>query len=291
MADTKLKVVLVGNGFMASYCARTLSGPDSRYDLVYLLVDGGPRRVGTGLEVFAEKTGLPYRVVSSLRETEVVELFESVRADLLVSICNSLVAPDSILALVRKTVNFHNSPLPKFAGFHSCTWALAMGEKTYGVSFHVINGEIDGGPLLAQSFFPISEGMNARDLLIESIDRGLSLFKSDLSKILDLETPGVPQEAEQRSYFAPEMLPNDGFVNLAWSASEFANHLRAFDYRPLNSPVGQLKIKVDDSVWRIESASPTSGDFAKKETGYVARSAEKNVLVLKDGSFELNLVR
>lgn len=48
--------------------------------------------------------------------------------------------------------NIHTGALPEYRSRHPISWALINGENRLGVSIHEINGEIDRGHLLAQTF-------------------------------------------------------------------------------------------------------------------------------------------
>jgi methionyl-tRNA formyltransferase len=47
-------------------------------------------------------------------------------------------------------INTHPSLLPKYRGLHSLAWAMLNLEKTVGFSIHLINENIDDGPILEQ---------------------------------------------------------------------------------------------------------------------------------------------
>ena len=72
-------------------------------------------------------------------------------ADWLLSIANLRMIPDDVLALPTKgAINFHDGPLPAYAGLNTPAWAIINGAPTHGVSWHVIEGGVDEGDLLAQ---------------------------------------------------------------------------------------------------------------------------------------------
>ena len=71
--------------------------------------------------------------------------------DWLLSIANLDLIPDALLALpTRGAVNFHDGPLPRYAGLNAPVWALINGEVEYGISWHMIAGGVDEGALVAQ---------------------------------------------------------------------------------------------------------------------------------------------
>jgi methionyl-tRNA formyltransferase len=50
----------------------------------------------------------------------------------------------------HRIINIHYSLLPKYRGFHSTAWAIMNGEKSLGLSIHLMNKYIDDGPILHQ---------------------------------------------------------------------------------------------------------------------------------------------
>ena len=54
---------------------------------------------------------------------------------------------------ILSDVNIHPSLLPAFKGAHAIADAFAYGVKVFGVTIHYVNGELDGGRIIAQRAF------------------------------------------------------------------------------------------------------------------------------------------
>ena len=65
--------------------------------------------------------------------------------------------PDAIL-------NIHPSLLPSFPGVHAQAQALAHGVKVSGATVHLVNGELDAGPIVAQTTVPVRDDDTADSL-------------------------------------------------------------------------------------------------------------------------------
>ena len=52
-----------------------------------------------------------------------------------------------------RIINIHPSLLPAFKGAHAIADAFAYGVKVFGVTIHYVNGELDGGKIIAQRAF------------------------------------------------------------------------------------------------------------------------------------------
>src|SRR5215207_1137069 len=71
--------------------------------------------------------------------------------DYLFSITNLEFLPGPIVAMPqRMAINFHDGPLPRYAGLHATTWALLAGEQDYAVTWHRMAVRIDEGEILLQ---------------------------------------------------------------------------------------------------------------------------------------------
>jgi phosphoribosylaminoimidazolecarboxamide formyltransferase/IMP cyclohydrolase len=69
-----------------------------------------------------------------------------------------LIGPMVLTAYPDRIVNTHPSLLPSFPGAHAVRDALAQGVTVTGVTVHLVDATLDGGPILAQEAVPILSG-------------------------------------------------------------------------------------------------------------------------------------
>ena len=51
--------------------------------------------------------------------------------------------PDDVLASPRRApVNYHDAPLPRYAGMHATSWELMHGETRHAVTWHEVVAEV-----------------------------------------------------------------------------------------------------------------------------------------------------
>ena len=82
--------------------------------------------------------------------------------DYLFSITHLSLIPEEVLALPRKgAVNFHDGPLPHYAGLNVPVWAILNGETQHGVTWHLIDGGVDEGAVIDQRLFDIADDETA----------------------------------------------------------------------------------------------------------------------------------
>ena len=61
-------------------------------------------------------------------------------------------------AFPNRILNIHPSLLPSFPGLDAQDQALAYGVRVTGVTVHLVNEELDGGPIVLQAAVPVLEG-------------------------------------------------------------------------------------------------------------------------------------
>ncbi|MFZ1346393.1 MAG: formyltransferase family protein, partial [Tabrizicola sp.] len=98
---------------------------------------------GAGLRVIAPGAGL-------------VERAAGLAVDWVLSVANLSLVPDAVMSLARQGgVNFHDGPLPGYAGLNAPVWALLNGETTHAITWHLMTAGIDEGEVLASRSFEI----------------------------------------------------------------------------------------------------------------------------------------
>ncbi len=60
-------------------------------------------------------------------------------------------------AFPNRILNIHPSLLPSFPGLEAQRQALAHGVRVTGVTVHLVNAELDGGPIVLQAAVPVLE--------------------------------------------------------------------------------------------------------------------------------------
>ena len=71
--------------------------------------------------------------------------------DYLFSIVNPVIlSSDLVGTATRGAFNFHDSPLPRYAGIHATSWALLNRERVHGISWHRIGVGIDTGDIVSR---------------------------------------------------------------------------------------------------------------------------------------------
>ena len=75
-----------------------------------------------------------------------------------------ILAPEVVRAYEGRMVNVHPALLPAFPGAHAVADALAWGARVTGVTVHLVDEEVDHGPIVFQEAIPIHDGEGADSL-------------------------------------------------------------------------------------------------------------------------------
>lgn len=154
-ADTRLAVLVSGSGtnLQALLDAQT-TDPEFGGDIV---VVGSDRAGIRGLRR-ARGAGVP-TVVESLEEHPDRSAWDKALTDRLLEHDPEAVvlagfmrvlSPEFLGHWPQRVVNVHPSLLPAFRGAHAVESALAYGVKVTGVTVHLVDEQVDHGPIIAQ---------------------------------------------------------------------------------------------------------------------------------------------
>ena len=87
-------------------------------------------------------------------ETEIAGLMDAKKVELVCLAGYMRIIGDVLLETYGgRIINIHPSLLPAFKGAHAVEQAVAYGVKVYGISIHWVNGDLDGGRIIAQRAF------------------------------------------------------------------------------------------------------------------------------------------
>ncbi len=193
-------------------------------------------------------------------------LSETLRSpfDWLLSIANLRLIPRGVLALPRRgAVNFHDGPLPRYAGLNAPVWALMAGETRHGVAWHMIEGGVDEGDILAEAAVEIAPDDTAFTLNAKCYAAGVDSFARLVAGLEGGAPHRSPQDLSQRSYFGAAARPEAaGLLDFRQAPERIARLVRALDHGPYRNPLCRAKIVAGGQVVLVGRAEPAAGSGA-----------------------------
>lgn len=95
-----------------------------------------------------------------------------------------LLSPLCVDAFPGRILNIHPSLLPRFPGLHPQQQALDAGVAVSGATVHVVNTEMDAGPIVLQAEVPIMPGDTAETLAARILDQEHRLYPAAIARVL-----------------------------------------------------------------------------------------------------------
>jgi len=160
---------------------------DARVGVVLSNVAGAP-----GLER-ARAAGVPTEVLAHedypSRERYDEALVDRLRAREVDLVCLAgfmrLLSPVFVRAFPGRILNVHPSLLPAFPGLHAQRQALEHGVKVPGATVHIVDEELDHGPILLQRAVPVLEGDDEEALSARILEQEHQIYPEAIALVLD----------------------------------------------------------------------------------------------------------
>lgn len=193
------------------------------------------------------------------QDDQYAEALRSDTFDFLFSITNLSIIPSDVLQLPQKlAVNFHDGPLPAYAGLNAPAWALINRVEQYGISWHEITPGIDEGQILKQVKFEVAPDETSLSLNTKCFAAALESFPQLVDELADGRITPEKQDPSQRSYFAKYKLPPAaGFMDWNQTAANLEAFVRSMDFGDYPNPVVAPKLKMADRVLVVKTAKAT----------------------------------
>jgi len=173
--------------------------------------------------------------------------------------------------------NFPSSPLPRFRGAATASWAILTGAPTVGLTIHQMSGKLDAGPVLMQVeqapsrplIFPSDylDEINqlARDVLFP---RFVSVITGESAIEL------VEQNEQEATYFPSLSTVNNGYLQFDWAPDDTVRFVRAF-----GSPYPGARFEYRDRTITCADANVVHrSDFTHPFVGGLINGRDKNNL-------------
>ena len=96
-----------------------------------------------------------------------------------------VLSPVMLEAFPDRILNIHPSLLPKYPGLHPQQQALDDAATVSGATVHVVNAELDGGPIVLQHEVPVLPGDTAASLADRILHVEHALYPQAIAAVLD----------------------------------------------------------------------------------------------------------
>lgn len=231
-----MNIVLVAEQGAGLQALRAIAESEHRLSLV--LSSPPERSKSAALWHVSQQLGYDIRPANLVKTPEFALELQRRSVDVIINVHSLYIVHPQVLAAARVgAFNLHPGPLPRYAGLNAVSWAIYRGENRFGVTLHWMSPEIDAGPIVFQSLFPIGPDDTALTLSYACWREGLLLLRRLLDALSAGSVPSIPQDLSQREYLGGKV-PNEGRIDWLWPARNIYNFVRACDFHPFPSPWG-----------------------------------------------------
>lgn len=271
-----LTALLIGNESLTVECGKRWLERGHRLEAV---VTREPRvaawAAGAGLRVIAPGACL-------------VERTAGLEVDWLLSVANLSLVPAPVLALARKGgVNFHDGPLPGYAGLNAPVWAILNAETAHAVTWHLMTEGIDEGEVLATRSFAIEPDDTAFTLNARCFSAALDSFTDVIAALEAGGQPRQPQAPGPRKVWMRSDRPSAaGRLDFAQPAEAIARRVRALDHGGYRNPLSVPKVEAAGQVWAVGLAEVVAGSGVPGAV--LARDADSVTVACGSGAVRLS---
>lgn len=221
---------------------------------------------------------------------ELKDRFSQQSVDYIFSITNLKLLPDWLLQTGRRAINFHDGPLPRYAGLNVPIWAIINNEAEHGITWHEMTTDVDAGKILAQQLFPVVPGETALSINAKCYQTALESFDKLIDELISGTNKPYSQSAQERSYFGLVKRPDAaGIIDWNQSAAEIDRLIRALDHGNYANPLVTVKFELGNELVVVKKATVIdsvstlpAGQIVDHNTDALKISCGQGVIELSD---------
>lgn len=153
------------------------------------------------LEEFARSKDIPVFQPNNINTSEFVGKLSAFNPDYILIANYQKILKENLINLPKfKTLNFHPSPLPRYAGLSPFFWMSLNGERNTGVSCIEVTPEIDGGDIVMQKKVELTGNENSLEVRKKLFKASFVLFDDVLDLISQGPVKAYKQDKSKRDY-------------------------------------------------------------------------------------------
>jgi natural product biosynthesis luciferase-like monooxygenase protein len=210
--------------------------------------------------------------------------------DYLFSITNLRVLPAEVIQLPRRmAINFHDGPLPRFAGMHATSWAIIERATEYAITWHRMTPDgIDDGDVLWREPVTIDPEDTAFTLNARCYEAGIRSFGTLIDHLAAGTIEPRRQDLSLRTYFGRYVRPRAA-ASIDWTSpvAAIVALVRALDFGPYPNPLGLAKVWINGRPYAVRTAAPAPRASGESPGTVVEVAADRVTVAAADGDVVL----
>jgi methionyl-tRNA formyltransferase len=272
------KVILIGYGSIANDCLRIVrENFNGKIDFIRF-----------------EKEFLETKKIDRINyhnlesKKEVKKFFLNIEDECIVVSCNNnyIFSKQIIKKENLFLINFHSSLLPLHKGRNAQTWSIFEQDLVTGITWHKINEKVDSGDILIQKKIILTGEETALNLTRTQMKIGVVAFKEIFPKIIhktiELKESLLETDQPDLIHFSKD-IPNNGFIDLAWSIDKIYAFLRSTDYGIVNTfpnaKINFLGLKAEVLKYKISEIDTEINQITSDVKSIIIRESKKELIL------------
>ena len=232
-ATPTLRCALIGADTLLVECAQVLL---DRGHVIIAIAAGSDR-----VAAWAEQRGIP--VLDAMAPDALwAEGLREQGVDHLFAITHLHPLPPSVIAVPRGlAVNFHDGPLPEYAGLNTPVWGLLHDVPEWGITWHRLSDTLDAGDIVVQHRFAVAPRETSLSLNTRNFEQALDGFGELLDQLEAGTVAPTPQGGGQTAMYRRRQRPV-ALLDWSQSAEQVDRVVRALHFGPHPNPVAAATI-------------------------------------------------
>ncbi len=173
----------------------------------------------------------------------------------------ALIAPEVIAGVKHAAVNYHDGPLPRYAGMNGSAWALHHAESRHAIVWHHLTAGLDDGDIIERRDVDIEARETSVSLNIKNTALALEAFDALLTRLEHGSLTGTPQDRNiTRTVFSRHDRPA-GMAVIDWTQDTrtIDSLVRACDFGHYTNPFAAAKLLHRGRALIVQEAAPATG--------------------------------
>lgn len=281
-----MKIVFFGTPTIAAEVLQSLI--DAHLDIVMAVTKPDKPKGRSGVpqpppvKIVAEKYTIPLLQPEQISTEENAAQIRHLKPDLFVVVAFGELLKKNILEIPRYgAINLHGSLLPKYRGAAPIQRALLEGEKETGVSIIRMVSKMDAGPILLKKKVPITEEMNAVQLLRAVSRAGIEAL---LETIPLIEKGAVVEEIQEESRvtFAPKITKEEEALSCDLTAFQIDRRIKGlYPYAYFTVVLRGEKVKLFCLDSKIVDLPLNKGEILGNKERFIFGTSSGSIEILR----------
>lgn len=207
----------------------------------------------SGVKTWASRNGVYYLEIPGFKEEEIGRITKEIAEQKIevAVVCDfAFIIPYKLIEVLKgKFINIHFSLLPKYRGASPVQFSLLNGDKSTGITFHLVERGMDDGAIIAQYEYMIPPNITTGDLYSELFNFTAEKLPTVLNSFGSGQINPILQDMTKATYTYFKSHPKSTFIykedaRIDWSKKPqvIEREIRAFNPWPISwGRIGELE--------------------------------------------------